>query len=486
MPNSLLTLNIAKNPHKDLAFFRFKKQENGNYLLTTDNWQFCILSESDFITFVKTGRLENDSKYNELVYKWFVKTSLTYEEDEAQTYRQRNQFLWFGPALHMIVTTLRCNHKCKYCHAAVAPMTAKELDMSLETAEKVVDTIFYTTSPHVTIEFQWWESLVNWEVVEFVVKYSQQKAHALKKALHLTLVTNLSLMTEEKLQFLIENEVGVCTSMDGDKETHNWQRTYLDGDSHDLVKYWIKRANSLYEKAWSRYRVGALLTLTKPALKNYRKIIDAYVELWLKSVWLRWLNPYGFALAEREQFYFDTDEFISFFREAMDYIIEINKSWYHLAEMISSVYISKILTGTDPNFMDIRSPSGPAIGCLAYNYDGSVYASDESRMLARMGINDFCLTPLLDSAKETYDALAQSQVTNILVQTSTLDGLPWYNDHVYKPYIGADTLFAYTQYGNPYSIFSKDERNLMQLARVDYLFEKMQDDSIMEVFKKWI
>ena len=54
----------------------------------------------------------------------------------------------------MIVTTLRCNHKCQYCHAAVAPMTAKNLDMTRETAEKVVDTIFYTSAPGLTIEFQ--------------------------------------------------------------------------------------------------------------------------------------------------------------------------------------------------------------------------------------------------------------------------------------------------------------------------------------------
>jgi uncharacterized protein len=54
----------------------------------------------------------------------------------------------------MIIITLRCNHKCKYCHAAVAPMTALEFDMSIEIAKKVVDTIFYTNSPGLTIEFQ--------------------------------------------------------------------------------------------------------------------------------------------------------------------------------------------------------------------------------------------------------------------------------------------------------------------------------------------
>lgn len=486
MTHQALTLDLARNPHKDLAYFRFRKEKDGKYLMTTDNGQFTMLNGEDFIILLKTWRVPLEVKYKELCEKWFIKSVTNYSDVETRNYAQRNSFLNTGPALHMIITTLRCNHKCKYCHAAVAPMTAKELDMSVETAKKVVDTIFCTTNPSVTIEFQWGESLVNWDVVTFVVEYSQKKAKIHNKQLYLTLVTNLSLMTEEKLQYLIKNKVWVCTSMDGDKETHNWQRTFKDGDSYELVNYWIKRANALYKEHWSTYKVWALLTLTKPALVHYKKIIDAYVDLWLGSVWLRWLNPYGFAAAEREKFYFDTDEFIAFFRDAMDYIIEINKKWYLLREMLSWVYLTKILTWQDPNFMDIRSPSWPAIGCLAYNYDGSVYASDESRMLARMGINDFCLTPMLDSPEETYKAIAESPVTNILIQTSTLDWLPGYNDHVYKPYIGADTLFSFTQSWNPYSIFSKDERNMMQLARIDYLFEKMGDKTIMEIFRKWI
>jgi sulfatase maturation enzyme AslB (radical SAM superfamily) len=54
----------------------------------------------------------------------------------------------------MIIVTLRCNHKCKYCHAAVAPETATEFDMDLDTARKTVDTIFYSKSNNLTIEFQ--------------------------------------------------------------------------------------------------------------------------------------------------------------------------------------------------------------------------------------------------------------------------------------------------------------------------------------------
>jgi sulfatase maturation enzyme AslB (radical SAM superfamily) len=88
-----------------------------------------------------------------LLEKNFIKSD-TYENDMAILYAKKNDFLLYGPSLHIIVTTLRCNHKCQYCHAAVAPMTAKEMDMTEETAKKVVDTIFYTSNPNLTIEFQ--------------------------------------------------------------------------------------------------------------------------------------------------------------------------------------------------------------------------------------------------------------------------------------------------------------------------------------------
>jgi sulfatase maturation enzyme AslB (radical SAM superfamily) len=55
-------------------------------------------------------------------------------------------------------------------------MDQKELDMSKETAKKVVDTIFYTSNPSITIEFQGGEPLVNWDVIKFIVEYAEKKA----------------------------------------------------------------------------------------------------------------------------------------------------------------------------------------------------------------------------------------------------------------------------------------------------------------------
>jgi sulfatase maturation enzyme AslB (radical SAM superfamily) len=54
----------------------------------------------------------------------------------------------------MVVVTLRCNQICSYCHASSKDVNAKNYDMDLNTARKVVDMIFESPSPSIKIEFQ--------------------------------------------------------------------------------------------------------------------------------------------------------------------------------------------------------------------------------------------------------------------------------------------------------------------------------------------
>lgn len=146
----------------------------------------------------------------------------------------------------------------------------------------------------------------------------------------------------------------------------------------------------------------------------------------------------------------------------------------------------KIFQAVDPAFMDIRSPSGIAVGGVAYNYDGKIYASDESRMLGRMGIDDFLMTEVQDSGEETYRAMMLSDITKIAVQASTLDGLPGYNDHVYKPYLGVDIIHNFKTTGNIYTPLAKDEKMKLQIGILDYIFEKLQDPKAEKVLMSWI
>ncbi len=479
-----LDTSITNNLDSEkIAFFRFKKFDENTYLITNDAGQFQFLSDSSFEKFVawEVGELD---EYNELVNKGFIKDEF-YQEKMVGGVHLKNAHVWRGPGLHMIITTLRCNHKCKYCHAAVAPMTAKEFDMTEETAQKVVDTIFYTNSPDLTIEFQWGEALVNYPIVQFVVEYAREKAELFGKNVTFSLVSNMTLLTEDKLKWLLDRDVDICTSLDGDELTHNNNRTWYDGNSFEKVTYWMKRVDEEKKKR-DMWAVGALLTVTKETLPKYKEIIDTYVDLGLTWIFLRWLNPYGFAASDMETLAYKKEEWIDFYKKSLDYIIEINKKGTDFKEAITAVYLQKIFYQTDPNFMDIRSPSGLAVGCVAYNYDGKVYASDESRMLARMGIDEFLLTDIGEGGQETYTDMINSDITKIAVQSSCLDGLPGYNDHVYKPYLGVDIIHNYKTTGSVYCPIAKDEKAQMQVAVLDYIFEKLRDPESEKILMSWI
>ncbi len=379
------------------------------------------MSVEEFEDFI-SGNVEKLEKYDDLLAKGFIKTD-DYEAKMTGSVALKNHFVGTGPTLHMVVPTLRCNHKCKYCHAAVAPMSAKDMDMDEETARKVVDTIFYTNSPSFTIEFQGGEALVNYPILQFIVSYAKLKAEHFKKEVKFVVVSNLTLMTEEKLKWLLDNGVDICTSLDGDEITHNSNRTWTEDNSFEKVTYWMKRIDEEKQKR-GMGKIGALLTVTKETLPKYKEIIDTYVDLGLDGIFLRWLNPYGFAAASLKQLAYEPEEWIDFYKKSLDYILEINKSGKTFRESITSVYLMKIFNAIDPAFMDIRSPAGLVVGGIAYMYNGKVYTSDEGRMLGRMGIEDFYLTTITDNPEETYRKIIDNPVTKTVIQASTLDGLP--------------------------------------------------------------
>jgi len=480
---TITTQLIQDLPVEKIWFFRYKRLSSWEYLITNDAGRFHYLTDLEFGSFLK-WEAESIASYEELVQKGFIKTP-DYERWHSLALSARTHFVGQGPTLHMMVMTLRCNHHCKYCHAAVAPMSATWLDMSEETATVVVDTILHTNSPSLTIEFQWGEALINWEVLKYVVEYGTVRAQYLAKDLSFSLVTNLTLMTEEKLQWLMDHGVEICTSLDGNEFNHNNNRTGFDGNSYEKVTYWIKRINQIREER-NMPKMWALLTVTKENLPHYKDLIDAYIDMWLNGIFLRWLNPYGFAASDMKKLSYSSDDWLDFYTKSLDYILELNKKWVDFREQITSVYLMKILNDRDPWFMDIRSPSGIAIWWVAYNYDGKVYASDESRMLWRMGIHDFLMTELKETWAETYAAMMGSEITRIATQSSCLDGLPGYNDHVYKPYLGVDIIHNFKMTDNLYVPLAKDDKMKLQIGILDYIFDKLRNDpEAKEIFTRW-
>lgn len=487
----------AKTP----AFFRFRELPGTDRVVITNlegNW--LVLTKDELRAFAG-GRLVAGSDLEErLVSRNFVRTRHDAAAARSRVERRR-MHLDRGPILHMMIVTLRCNETCVYCHASRADMDAVHTDMTPEVADASVDFAFQTTSPSLTIEFQGGEPLVNFPIVKRICERAKAKSKETGKAVELTMVSNLGMMDDEKLAFLLENRVQICTSIDGPQDLHDKQRVLThreteaekkalpmaDKSAHARAAYWIRRINEEYEKAGldpTLYRVEALLTTTKATLERYREVVDTYASLGCRALFLRPVDPFGFAGKTAKVVEYPRREYLEYYRKTLDYIIEKNKSGVQLLERYAAIFLTKILRGEDPNFLDVRSPEGAGIGALAYSFDGKIYASDEGRMLAAQGDESFLLG---DVRTSRYRDVVGHPSVRAAVIASNLDAQPDCVHCPYNPYCGTQTAHNHKTQGSLFGRMRESTVCMVHKGIQDVLFEKLAtaDAETREILERW-
>lgn len=461
---------------KKLGDFSFRKISS-LYLITNDWGRYALLKADEFQDFIG-GRLDPKSPVRQKLKEGgFIKG----EENRAElilSFRGIKNHLWSAPGLHIVVVTLRCNLKCVYCHSSVVGQDKTEFDMTEETAKKSVDLIFSSPSQGLTIEFQGGEPLMNWPVIKFIVEYSSKKAKAQKRGLQLALISNLSLMNEERMDFLIKNKVSLSTSLDGPRALHNVNRIALGGASHADVIRWIK-----YYQGKTGRGIGALMTTTKKSLAYPKEIVDEYRGLGLNELFLRPLHYLGFAKRSWAAIGYEDSQYIEFYRKAMDYILELNRAGEFFRESSSTMILNKILNSWDSGYVDLRSPCGATLGQISYNYDGDVYTCDEGRMVAADGDKLFKVGNVQTSS---YKSLIGHATTRACCSASNMEGQPMCFSCAYKPYCGICPVLNYATQNTIWGRMPTNSYCYVFMHIFDYLFEKLANPENEKIFQGWV
>ena len=184
----------------------------------------------------------------------------------------------------------------------------------------------------------------------------------------ISLVSNLTLLDDAKLDFLVSRKVGLCTSIDGPEALHNANR----GGGYRKTVSRLKKVIRRYSLEFDRYNPAALTTVTRASLSRARDIVDTYASLGFGSIHLRPLNPVGFAAPVIRDIGYSPEAFLEFYEEALDYIIDLNKKGTLFVDRAAWIFLMKMFGAYDPNFLDLRSPCGAGIGQIAYHYNGGV------------------------------------------------------------------------------------------------------------------
>jgi len=484
---SLDKFNSSKDDDYSFLPFRFGKRSNDEYLLTNEVGELLTLPEDKFSLFVNKEFSSSDPLYTTLKARHFLtdSSSSAHLELLSAKYHTKKSFLEGFTKLHIFVTTLRCNQSCPYCQVSRKNEgdAADRFDMSPEVLKGSIELMLSSPAPHITMEFQGGEPLLNFDLVKDAVLLTKELNKTVGKQIDYVLCTNLSFLQNEQLDFIKEHGMLISTSLDGPAHLHDLNRPSEKGHaSHKVVTNNIRLA----QEALGKHAISALMTTTKESLKYPKEIIDEYLKMDMGSIFIRELNPYGFAIKTETAIGYPNDDFVKFYRQALSYIIEINRSGRTFSEAFVSMVLTKAFTPWPIGFVDLQSPSGAGIGVCVYNYDGDVYASDESRMLAEAGDTTFRLGNVLENS---YDEIFFGDTMQEIAAASCNEALAGCSDCVYQPFCGADPVrnhrTQHDMYGNRALESSFCNKNQ---ALIRYVIDLMldADEDLERILWAWI
>lgn len=471
----------ASPPSYALLPLRFTSLDCNYYIVTNVAGEYIKLQRDTLAAFLHRKLSSDDPNYIELRARHFLtdETSSIAPELLALKLRTKYSRLSEFTGLHLFVVTLRCEHSCPYCQVSRQSEDKFRYDMSPDIALGALDLTFQSPSKNIKIEFQGGEPLLNFDLIKCIVLEAKKRNKNSGKNLVFVIATNLALINPDILQFCREHSIFISTSLDGPQALHDANRPRPGNNSYEKTIVGIK----LVREMLGRDQVSALMTTTEGSLNCVEAIIDEYLAQGFKEIFLRPLSPYGFAIKTKAYRAYNAGQWLEFYKQGLHYIIELNRRGIEFVEYCAATILKKMLTSEDPGYVDLTSPSGIGIGAVAYNYDGYVYASDESRMLGEMGDSQFRLGKILENS---YEEIFSSPSLLEPLEASFAYSAPMCNDCAFEPYCGADPVFHYKVSHDYVGRKPESEFCSRNMEIFRFLIQEMEADAfVRQLFVRW-
>ena len=462
------------------------------FKFTRLNGKELLVNEAGEFLFVPTGTVQNLSDerldtnselYQDLKAKHFIydESSSPLLDVLATKVRTKFDHITGGTKLHIFVVTLRCEHSCDYCQVSRQTASRGEFDMSTATADRAIGMMMDSPARDVTLELQGGEPLLAFDVIQYIIPRAKELALKKGKNLDIVVCSNLACVTDDMLRYFRDENVKVSTSLDGPAFLHNKNRPRPGNNSYEKAIEGIERSRAML----GMDRVAALMTTTAASLDYATEIVNEYVSRDFHSIFLRPISPYGFALKTRHRTGYEMGRFLEFYKKGLAHILRINRSGYRIAEVYTQILLTKILTPHGTRYVDMQSPAGEAWNVLVYNYDGDVYASDESRMLAEM--NDWTFR-LGNVHRDTRRTLFMGEPALQMFQASCNQSLAGCSDCAFQSYCGADPVYHHATQGDMYGSRPTSGFCSRNMEVIKHLFSMIEDNDreTMRILWSWV
>ncbi len=234
------------------------------------------LSNDNYLYFPSENRLINKELKNQ--YQKFAQEQAVNVYEHHVDQRFLEEKIKQLPVLVLEVTE-QCNLRCKYCvynglydnYRSRSPQT-----MTLETARKGIELIYSyikdRANKELSISLYGGEPLSDVGKLKDIVTWSKKIMKGWD--LHYSLTSNFTILTEEAIDFLVDNDVRLVVSLDGNRDNHDAKRIFADGSgSHDIVMKNLKKIHDRAPGYFEKITISAVHSFDLP-LKHLTKFFS--------------------------------------------------------------------------------------------------------------------------------------------------------------------------------------------------------------------
>lgn len=449
--------------HKAVQNEWFSERIGKKYLVTTRHGGFAFLDDGEYARLWNGTFQENEALLEKLTNAGIA---LVKEQMPEIVRSFQKKFLFaFAPKVYMINMSNECNLGCIYCFANA---TQKSAAMSKENLENTCSFIVSSPEKEFSIEFQGGEPLAKFGMIKEFVKTIRHHAERSSKKIHsIVIVTNMTLMTEEIANYILENNIGFCSSLDGPEILHDMHRSFLGGGgSYNVITKWL---------AYFRERgktINLMPTITSYSLKfDASAIIDEHRRWGSRRITFRPVYRVGRA-TNNESMWLQAEEFIQYRIKGIEYMVSLSEKGEIIYDVEVQAMLKNIL-GFPQAYMCMRKPCGAGVSQLSVSPDGSIFPCDLAKTMPELSVGN---------VKENYyDVVART--LQFIVRTCEFQ--PLCDTCTFGAYCGTCFTRTYAAFKDSVSRTPRDFDCKVNKAMFRYLFEKLQDERYRKIFELW-
>jgi len=216
-----------------------------------------------------------------------------------------------------LLLTEKCNLACGYCLAGAAQRMPH---MSDQVAQRTVDLAYAINNRDgFAFEFSGGEPFLRYREMKNLVNYIRNHPERNGRSAHIRVQTNCTLLDEERVAWLRDNEIGVGLSMDGNPWSHNQSRPQVNG-RESFTK--VMRGLDLLQRAGISF--GVLIVLNRSNVGSVESLVDFLIENGVRNIKLNPVAYLGDARSNWDALGLHQDEVIAYFQTLAKYLVELN------------------------------------------------------------------------------------------------------------------------------------------------------------------